>query len=134
MKCLIFHCTKFVYRLDHATPVAESGEFPDSGSYENCLVAFIAIEKHDDDNSVRAATGELCDLCKNLKLNSLHLNPFAHLSSDLAKPKQALSLLHSLRDGLRTSIASVSYSPFGWYKSFDMAIMAHNSSQLFRAF
>ena len=53
----------------------------------------------------------------------LLLYPYAHLSSNLAAPSTAMSILkemESLASGL-----DVSHSPFGWTKSYKVQVKGH---------
>ncbi|VVB66430.1 Threonine--tRNA ligase [Candidatus Gugararchaeum adminiculabundum] len=126
MKILCLDCNSFSFQLDHPTPVAEKVD-SQSGSYADALVAFIAIEPGDSKK-----TDDCARVLKELKEKSgnsnLLLNPFAHLSSELAKPKEAIEVLDSLCKKVPCKRAS-----FGWYKSFTVSVKGHANSQIFRS-
>ena len=53
----------------------------------------------------------------------LLLYPYAHLSSDLAKPSVAMNLLKEMEEN--ASDLEVSHSPFGWTKSYKIQVKGH---------
>lgn len=57
----------------------------------------------------------------------LLLYPYAHLSSNLAKPSVAISLLKEMEEG--ASELEVSHSPFGWTKSYKIQVKGHPLSE-----
>jgi threonyl-tRNA synthetase len=83
------------------------------------------------------AATEIKKIFVTTKATELLINPFAHLSSNLAKPKLATELAKGLYQLLKVPAADparVHYSPFGWYKQFDMQVLGHGDAQLFRGF
>ncbi|MBT5842535.1 MAG: threonine--tRNA ligase, partial [Thaumarchaeota archaeon] len=50
--------------------------------------------------------------------------PYAHLSSNLAKPSVAISLLSEMEKGA-SDLDEVSHSPFGWTKSYKLQVKGH---------
>lgn len=134
MRCLILHCKTFAYTLDHRTPVAEeaSGETPKE--FTNCLVVFASSELHDSSATAESASIEIARIASQIKPDAIVLNPFAHLSNTLAKPKQAISVLKLTVDKLLARGLQTHYSSFGWYKGFSFDVLAHDFSQLFRVF
>ena len=55
--------------------------------------------------------------------SKLLLYPYAHLSSDLAPPTTALSLLKLMEE--QCSELEVSRAPFGWTKSYNVKVKGH---------
>jgi threonyl-tRNA synthetase len=134
MRCLILHCKSFAYALDHPTSVAEEANPNDPKQFVNCLVVFASAEMQDSNITAESASIEVAKIAKLVKAESVLLNPFAHLSNSLAKPKQAIQVLKTMAGQLASQGIQVYYSPFGWYKEFSFDVLAHNSSQLFRSF
>jgi len=111
----------------------EIGEERKRGSYENTLVVFTAVEEEDAksiDLVVDAATKEIVDVMDKVKAYSVLLYPYAHLSSSLAKPKEALAVLVRVEEKLRERGVHVSRAPFGWYKAFTLVCKGHPLSEL----
>ncbi len=96
--------------------------------YEECLVAFISVEKGDR-GIVDKASEEIKDVAQKLNVVRLVLYPYAHLSSNLAEPQEALEVLKSLEERL-SSEYEVHRAPFGWYKSFVISCKGHPLSEL----
>ena len=103
MRVLQLHCDNIEF-----TPVkkeiksAEDIE-PSTKRLEEVVVAFIAVEKGDDSSVAKKAILEIIDSMKKVGCNKLLLYPYAHLSSKLASPSTALSVLkemESLAKGL----------------------------------
>lgn len=54
----------------------------------------------------------------------LLLYPYAHLSSNLAKPSVAMALLREMETGA-SDLDKVTHSPFGWTKSYSIQVKGH---------
>src|SRR5713101_1639698 len=94
---------------------------------EEALVCFITAEKRDEANlagTARAAAANVADVAGQLRTKRIVLYPYAHLSSSLAAPGPAQELI--ARD------FDVHASPFGYYKSFRVAVKGHPLSELSR--
>ncbi len=90
---------------------------------EEVVVAFIAVEEGDNSGVAKKAISEITESMKKVGCNRLLLYPYAHLSSKLAFPSVALSILkemESLAKGLE-----VSRAPFGWTKSYKIQVKGH---------
>ena len=92
---------------------------------EEIVVLFTAIEDGDNEATAKKAIDEVKEFIKNLKVNKILIYPYAHLSSDLAKPDTALKVIkkmenHSKKIGMETYRA-----PFGWTKKFTIGVKGH---------
>jgi threonyl-tRNA synthetase len=58
--------------------------------------------------------------------------PYAHLSSELASPKQAREISIALGEAVEKTDLEVKRSPFGWYKAFKLSCKGHPLSELAR--
>ncbi len=135
MRLLLIHADSMSYEVkERALEGAEEiGEERKRGSYENTLVVFTAVEEEDAksiDLVVDAATKEIVDVMDKVKAYSVLLYPYAHLSSSLAKPKEALAVLVRVEEKLRERGVHVSRAPFGWYKAFTLVCKGHPLSEL----
>ncbi|MCQ5363209.1 MAG: threonine--tRNA ligase [Candidatus Methanomethylicia archaeon] len=102
---------------------------------EECLVAFCSAEKSDEQDPkeiARLASGAILEHARMVKAERVVIYPYAHLSSELASPRAALSILKALEETLRGSI-EVKRSPFGWYKTFTLRCKGHPLSELSRS-
>ncbi|HLQ41871.1 MAG TPA: threonyl-tRNA synthetase editing domain-containing protein, partial [Thermoplasmata archaeon] len=102
---------------------------------EEALVCFITAEKRDEANLAgiaRAAAANVADVAGQLRTKRIVLYPYAHLSSSLAAPGPAQELIASLEKELIARDFDVHASPFGYYKSFRVAVKGHPLSELSR--
>ena len=60
------------------------------------LVMFTSIEKSDNSDSAINAINDIMKKLNQLKINKLLIYPYAHLSNDLATPKNAKQILNKL--------------------------------------
>ncbi len=105
-----------------------------SGRLEECLCAFVTVEKVDEEDlasSVRKAAAEIRSVAGQVKTDRVMLYPYAHLSDDLAKPSVGEKALPMLEEDLQGDF-EVKRSPFGWYKSFKISCKGHPLSELSR--
>lgn len=139
MKCLLLHCSRFAYTKERQvarTTAAEAAEVGTSDDFKNALAVFLAVEKGDDAITATKAAAEIAKIMDTAKAETVVINPFAHLSSTLAPLSVAKEISAIVADELKKLLwtGEVVYSSFGWYKSYEMSILAHDKSQLFREF
>ncbi len=96
--------------------------------FEECLVAFISVEKGDSGIIDRAAQ-EIEEVANKLQVDRIVLYPYAHLSSNLEAPGVAVEVLRALESNLSEKY-EVHRAPFGWYKSFVISCKGHPLSEL----
>ena len=123
MRLLQLHCNNFEYApTKKEISLAEEIE-PETKSLENVVVTFVAVEKGDDKSVARKAINEIKESLQKIGCKKLLLYPYAHLSSNLASPSLALSLLKEM-ESLATDL-DVSRAPFGWTKSYKLDVKGH---------
>ena len=101
---------------------------------EQVVVLFTAIEKEDKTSLVKIAIKELAGFLQNLKINKILIYPFAHLSSNLAKPNEALKLLKELEKQAKENKIETFRAPFGWTKQFTISIKGHPLAEQSRSY
>jgi len=77
----------------------------------------------DDSSVAQNAISQIKNSMEKIGCKKLLLYPYAHLSSNLAKPSVAISLLKEMEYG--ASELEVSHSPFGWTKSYKLQVKGH---------
>lgn len=92
--------------------------------FEDIVVVFVAVENEDDESVAKTAIDEIKKSLSNLKCNKLLIYPYAHLSSNLASPSTALSVIKSMESLAKDGI-EVYMAPFGWTKSFNISVKGH---------
>jgi threonyl-tRNA synthetase len=134
MKLLLIHSSKIDYKV--TKPIKGiSEEIGDSkgDAMEECLVAFTSVESEDPkftEQVVAEAVGSIKEMARTVNTDRVMLYPYAHLSSDLAKGSEAVSILRKLESTLKEADLTVKRSPFGWYKAFDLNCKGHPLSEL----
>jgi len=97
--------------------------------YEECLVAFISVEEGDS-SLLHKVVDEIEDVAKKVNAERIVLYPYAHLSSKLAGPSEAMDVLRNLEEEMEKRGYDVHRAPFGWYKSFVISCKGHPLSEL----
>jgi threonyl-tRNA synthetase len=134
----MIHADRFSFHVTDKTSAAgfagELGEGQDRGEVAEALVAFMSVEKADEagthDVADQAAT-QIRATAEKVGAGRVMVYPYAHLSSDLAKPRIAVSVLEEVAARLRDAGGlDVHTAPFGYYKAFDIACKGHPLSEL----
>ena len=124
MRILQLHCDSIEYTpTKKEIKSAEEIENPQTQRLEELVVVFVAIEDGDDSSVAQNAINQIKNSMEKIGCKKLLLYPYAHLSSNLAKPSVAISLLKEMEDG--ASELEVSHSPFGWTKSYKIQVKGH---------
>jgi threonyl-tRNA synthetase len=135
MRTLLIHADNFEYHLKEKTKMAEDwSEDQKSASFREVLVVFVTVEKRDTDvNAIaRQAADDIAEVAGSVKAERVVIYPYAHLSSNLADPSQAIEVLKALTSRISEKGIEVHRSAFGWYKSFDIKCKGHPLSELSR--
>ena len=124
MRILQLHCDSIEYTpTKKEIKSAEDIENPQTQRLEELVVVFVAIEDGDDSSVAQNAISQIKESMQKIGCKKLLLYPYAHLSSNLAKPSVAISLLKEMESSV--SDLEVSHSPFGWTKSYKLQVKGH---------
>ena len=107
-------CEKKTYRLDEL------------------VVLFTCAEKGDNEAIAREAINEVKVFLEKVKVNRILIYPYAHLSSNLAKPRDALEVLKEMERYAKQLGIEAHRSPFGWNKRFTISIKGHPLAEQLR--
>ncbi len=123
MRILQLHCDYIEF-----TPVKKeikSAEEidPQPKRLDEVVVAFVAVEDGDNSDVARKAMFEISESMKKVGCKKLLLYPYAHLSSKLASPSTALSLLKEMQS--QSNGLDIHRAPFGWTKSYKLQVKGH---------
>ncbi|WP_457548912.1 threonine--tRNA ligase [Archaeoglobus sp.] len=130
MRLLLIHADYIEYEPKEKTKFAEDCERRRE-RVEECLVAFISVEKGDE-KVVDRAVEEIKEVAKKLNVDKVVVYPYAHLSSNLADPDTAVAVLKEIESKLSRDF-DVHRAPFGWYKAFKLYCKGHPLSELSRS-
>lgn len=136
MRTLMIHSDYLRYKTRSKTKLAEDIEDEKRASgVDNALVAFIAVEKEDEENPeliIKKAVKEILSVQNKVNADNIVVYPYAHLSSSLSNPSVATQILKGIEVELVDNNEAVLRVPFGWYKSFELSCKGHPLSELSR--
>jgi len=130
MKLLLIHADFIEFEVKKRTKIAEPYE-GEGERVEECLVAFTAVEKGDDESVVDRAVEEITEIARKVGAERIVVYPYAHLSSELADAETGVKILKLLAEKLSKNF-EVHRAPFGWYKAFRISCKGHPLSELSR--
>jgi len=136
MKILLLH-TDYIKFKALKKALKSIGELSEKEKEEHlvkeALVVLTAVEKRDSDTKkiVEKLVESIADVVKQVKAERVVLYPYAHLSSDLASPEQAIEVLNEAEKELKKKFDVVK-APFGYYKEFEFKVKGHPLSELSR--
>jgi threonyl-tRNA synthetase len=102
--------------------------------YEEIVVLFTAVEEGDDLTVAQKAIDEVHAFLEKLKVNRILIYPYAHLSSKLAKPADALKVVKAMEANAKEKGIETYRAPFGWNKQFTISIKGHPLAEQSRVF
>ena len=120
MRILQLHCDNISYEATKKEIKSAEEIEPKPVSIDEVVVCFVAVENGDNDNVALDAISQIKESMQKIGCKKLLLYPYAHLSSNLAAPSTALSLLKIMEDN--ADGLEVSRAPFGWTKSYNIKV------------
>jgi len=136
MKIITLHCDYIRFKpVKKALKDAEALKEKDKKGVEvkEPLVVLTAVEQGDNKETLNQLIKAVQSTAKEVKAKNIVLYPYAHLSSNLANPKIALSILKQAESSLSKKF-KVTRAPFGYYKSFELKCKGHPLSELSKEF
>jgi threonyl-tRNA synthetase len=101
---------------------------------EEIVVLLTAVEEGDDEDVARKAVEEVRSFLQKLRVNRILIYPYAHLSSDLAGPSEALRVVKEMERHAEELGLEVNRTPFGWCKQFSISVKGHPLAEQSRVF
>jgi len=123
VRILQLHCDSIEYTPTKKEIKSAEEITPETKHLDEVVVTFIAVEEGDDKTVAKKAIDEIKNSMAKVGCKKLLLYPYAHLSSNLASPNSALSVLKEM-ESLATDL-DVSRAPFGWTKSYKLQVKGH---------
>ncbi|MEK6908698.1 MAG: threonine--tRNA ligase [Nanoarchaeota archaeon] len=136
MRILTLHCDYIKFKaLKKAIKSIEdlSEEEKESKEVKECLVILTSIEQGDTEKTIHQLVEAVEKTAKEVKTDKIVLYPYAHLSSNLAKPQIALELLKEAESQLSKKFKTIR-APFGYYKEFEFKCKGHPLAELSKEF
>ena len=101
---------------------------------EEVVVLFTAVEEGDSSALAQKAIDDARAFLGKLKVNRVLIYPFAHLSSNLSQPSQALSIIKDMEVYAKSKGIETFRAPFGWNKQFTISIKGHPLAEMARSY
>ena len=125
MRILQLHSNFIVFTpVAKEIAVAEEAEKKEN-RIEEVVVLFTAIEEGDNTPLAQKAIDDVRAFLGKQKTNRILIYPFAHLSSTLSKPAEALKLIKEMEAYAKQKGIETYRAPFGWNKQFTISIKGH---------
>jgi threonyl-tRNA synthetase len=125
VRILQLHSNFIEYRpIKKEVAIAEKTE-KKAKRLEEIIVLFTSVEKGDTEAVAKRAIDEVKASLDKLKANRILIYPYAHLSSNLAKPHKALATLKTMEKYAKNRGLETYRTPFGWCKQFSLSIKGH---------
>lgn len=133
MRILTLHCDYIKFKaLKKAVKDIEDSTDKE-GEVKECLVVLTSVEQGDNEQTIKQLVEAVEKTAKEVKTDKIVLYPYAHLSSNLAKPVIALEVLQKAESNLKKNF-KVTRAPFGYYKEFEFKCKGHPLAELSKTF
>ncbi len=134
MRILQLHSNFIVFKpVEKEINLAEEAEKVET-RVEEVVVLFTAIEEGDNSAMSQKAIDDVRAFLGRLKVNRVLIYPFAHLSSNLSQPSQALSIIKDMEAYSKSKGIETYRAPFGWNKQFTISIKGHPLAEQARSY
>ena len=125
MRILQLHSDFIEYKpTQKEITIAESTDL-NTVKLEDIVVIFTCVEKGDNNKTASKAIIELTESLKIIGTKRIIIYPYAHLSTDLASPQEALKILKEMEKISIDVGLEVYRAPFGWTKTFNIKVKGH---------
>ncbi len=104
-----------------------------SVSVDDVLLVLASVEEGDSDQTAQAAVRDITKFMGQLGRKKVMLYPYAHLSSYLARPREAMAIVNGMYASLSESFEAYK-APFGWTKKPTFAIKGHPLAEQARSY
>jgi len=134
MRILQLHSNFIVFKpVEKEINIAEEAQKEET-RIEEVVVLFTAIEEGDNSVLAQKAIDDARAFLGKLKVNRVLIYPFAHLSSNLSKPSEALKVIHDMEAYAKAKGIETFRAPFGWNKQFTISIKGHPLAEQARSY
>jgi threonyl-tRNA synthetase len=125
MRILQLHSNFIIFKpVEKEIAMAEETEKKEN-RFDEVVVLFTAVEEGDDAAVAQRAVDDVQAFLEKLKVNRILIYPYAHLSSNLARPAEALKIIKAMEARAKQKGIETSRAPFGWNKQFTLSIKGH---------
>jgi len=134
MRILQLHSNFIVFKpIEKEINIAEEASKEET-RIEEVVVLFVAVEEGDSSALAQKAIDDARAFLGKLKVNRVLIYPFAHLSSNLSQPSQALAIIKDMEVYAKSKGIETFRAPFGWNKQFTISIKGHPLAEMARSY
>ncbi len=134
MRILQLHSDFIVFKpIQKEIALAEEAEQKEN-RIEEVVVLFTAIEEGDTVATAQTAINDIRAFLGKQKTNRILIYPFAHLSSNLSNPSEALKIVKAMEAYAKEKGIETYRAPFGWNKQFTISIKGHPLAEQARSY
>ena len=134
MRILQLHSNFIVFKpIQKEIAIAEEAEQKEN-RIEEVVVLFIAVEEGDNIQTAQKAIDDIRAFLGKQKTNRILIYPFAHLSSNLSNPSEALKIIKAMEAYAKEKGIETYRAPFGWNKQFTISIKGHPLAEQARSY
>ena len=134
MRILQLHSNFIVFKpIQKEIAIAEEAEQKEN-RIEEVVVLFIAIEEGDNTQIAQKAIDDIRAFLGKQKTNRILIYPFAHLSSNLSNPSEALKIIKAMEAYAKEKGIETYRAPFGWNKQFTISIKGYPLAEQARSY
>ncbi|MCW4023560.1 MAG: threonine--tRNA ligase [Candidatus Bathyarchaeota archaeon] len=134
MRILQLHSNSIVFvPVEKEISIAEEAEKKET-RVEEVVVLFTAVEEGDNTEMAQKAINDVRAFLGKLKVNKILIYPFAHLSSKLSQPNEALKIIKAMETYAKEKGIETYRAPFGWNKQFTISIKGHPLAEQARSY
>ena len=134
VRILQLHSDSVVYTpVEKEISIADEAEKKET-RVEDVVLLLTAVEEGDDEELAQKAIDDVRAFLGKLKVNRILIYPYAHLSSKLAKPAEALKLLKAMEAYAKQKGIETYRAPFGWNKRFAVSVKGHPLAEQSRSY
>ena len=125
MRILQLHANTVIFTpIEKEISMAEEADKKEN-RVEEVVLLLTAVEEGDDEALAEKAVNDVRAFLGKLKVNRILIYPYAHLSSNLAKPAEALKVLKAMEAYAEEKGIETHRAPFGWNKQFSVSVKGH---------
>jgi threonyl-tRNA synthetase len=134
MRILQLHSNFIIYTpVEKEISIAEDAEKKEN-RVEEVVVLFTAIEEGDSTIIAKKAIDDVRAFLGKQKTNRILIYPFAHLSSNLSNPGEALKLIKEMEAYAKEKGIETYRAPFGWNKQFTISVKGYPLAEQARSY
>src|SRR5208283_4488246 len=134
MRILQLHSNFIVFKpIQKEIAIAEEAEQKEN-RVEEVVVLFTAVEEGDTVQTGQKAIDDIRAFLGKQKTNRILIYPFAHLSSNLSNPSEALKIIKAMEAYAKEKGIETYRAPFGWNKQFTISIKGHPLAEQARSY